>query len=299
MNRSTLQDRLSQLAVRLGDAGGRRLWPAFPYTIRLDHPATAELRPRYGSGRPSHPELETIIASGNTVYAAQLQGFVQFFEELRRIPLSGEHSPEPCWVHPWLIGLDTVSLYGYMRSRQPARYIEIGSGQSTKVVARARRDGAGSTLITSIDPHPRSEIDRLCDRVIRRSLEQADLGECFGDLREGDIVFFDGSHRVLPNSDCVVFFLDVLPSLPPGVLVGIHDIYLPDDYPQGFLEMWWSEQYVLAALLLAHSPRLHVVLPTFYASGQPELSAILDPLFSAEELSDVNRRGSLFWLHMS
>ena len=290
---------MNHLAVKVGEAGGRRLWPAFPYTIRLDHPATAELRPRYGSGRPSHPGLEAIIASGNAAYATQLEGFTRFFEELASIPLTGEESPEPCWVHPWLIGLDTVSLYAYTRIRQPARYVEVGSGQSTKVIARARRDGAGPTVITSIDPHPRSVIDRLCDRVVREPLEQADLDECFGDLQAGDIVFFDGSHRLLPNSDCVVFFLDVLPSLPPGVLVGIHDVYLPDDYPQWIIEKWWSEQYVLAALLLAEAPRLQVVLPTFYASGQPDMSAILDPQFSRDGLAGVNRRGSLFWLQTS
>lgn len=45
-----------------------------------------------------------------------------------------------------------------------------------------------------------------------------------------DVVFLDGSHRVFMNNDASVFFLDGLPRLPPGVLVGVHDIFLPEDY---------------------------------------------------------------------
>ena len=296
MERPGLRARLDRQLVALGERSARRLWPAFPYSIRLDHPGTAELRPRYGAGRPSHAGLEQLLAAGTARYAAELEGFTTWFDALGAFPLHGEESPEPCWIHPWLIGWDTVSLYGFIRGRTPARYVEVGSGQSTKVVGRARRDGGTGTEIVSVDPQPRSEVDALCDRVVRRPLEQADLGEAFGGLTAGDVVFFDGSHRVLPNSDCTVFFLDVLPHLPAGVLVGIHDVYLPDDYPQGFLEMWWSEQYVLAAVLLAGAPRLDVVLPTFYASGVPELAAVLDPLFDRPHLRDVNRRGSVFWL---
>lgn len=291
-----VRDRVHRLIAALGERSSRRLSPAFPYSIRLDHPATADLRPRYGFGRPSHPKLEALLDSGTERYGSELDSFAAYFDDLAAFSLNEERSSEPCWVHPWLIGLDTVSLYAYTRIRRPARYVEIGSGQSTKVVARARRDGDTDTRITSIDPRPRSEIDRLCDDAVRSPLEQVDIEICFGGLGPGDVVFFDGSHRVLPNSDCVAFFLDVLPALAPGVLVGIHDIYLPDDYPHGFLEMWWSEQYLLAALLVAGAPALEVVLPTFYASGRPELTSRLDPLFSRPGLQTVNRRGSLFWL---
>lgn len=296
MSRQAVRERWDRWAVSRGEASSRRVWPAFPHTIRLDHPATADVRPRYGFGRPAHPELDALIRSGSQLYSEQLKAFVPFFDDLARIPLVGELSPEPCWIHPWLIGLDTISLYAYTRIRRPRNYVEIGSGQSTKVVARALRDGNGKTVITSIDPNPRSEIDPLCDKIIRQPLERVDTEACFGALGAGDILFFDGSHRLLPNSDCVVFFLEVLPRLPPGVLVGIHDVYLPDDYPQPFFEMWWSEQYVLAALLLAGWAHLEIVLPTFFASGKREMAAMLDPLFARTGLRDINPRGSAFWV---
>jgi hypothetical protein len=293
---SRITSRVDRLLVELGERSARRMWPAFPYTIRLDHPPTADPSPRYGFGRPSHARLESILDGTAGRLRSEMESFQAYFDDLALFSLDDERSPEPCWIHPWLIGLDTVSLYCYVRRRAPAHYVEVGSGQSTKVVARARRDAGIPTTITSIDPRPRSEVDGLCDIAVRLPLEKVDVEATFGGIGAGDVIFFDGSHRVLPNSDCVAFFLDVLPGLPPGVLVGIHDVYLPDDYPQGFLEMWWSEQYLLAALLLGGSSWLEVVLPAFYASGRPELAASLDALFCRPHLRNVNRRGSVFWL---
>ncbi len=291
-----LRARMDQTMIAQGERSALRVRPHFPYSIRLDHPPTAELRPRYGFGRPSHQRLEEMFNGLVGGFDATLRSFGEHFNDLAKIPLHGVDSPEPCWIHKWLIGLDTVSLYSFIRSREPAQYVEVGSGQSTKLVARARSDGGFSTRITSIDPSPRTEVDVLCDRVIRSPLETIDLVDAFGTLGPGDVVFFDGSHRVFPNSDCVAFFLDVLPSLPPRVLVGIHDIYLPDDYPLGFIETWWSEQYLLAALLLGRPSWLEITLPAFYATGRPELAEILEPLFGRPELSGVNRRGSVFWV---
>ena len=121
------------------------------------------------------------------------------------------------------------AIYSFLRSRRPATYLEIGSGNSTKFAARARQDGRLDTKIVSIDPSPRAEVDALCDEVIRSPFELADLS-VLDRLVPGDIVFFDGSHRVFMNSDVAAFFLDAVPRLPAGVLIGVHDIYLPDDY---------------------------------------------------------------------
>ena len=93
----------------------------------------------------------------------------------------------------------------------------------------AIRTGNLKTTIMSIDPKPRAEIDSLCDRVMRLPLELCDLN-LFRELEPGDILFFDGSHRIFANSDVTVFFIEVLPRLKPGVLVHVHDIFLPADY---------------------------------------------------------------------
>ena len=63
------------------------------------------------------------------------------------------------------------------------------------------------------------------------------------------------------NSDVAVFFLDILPNLAPGVVVHIHDVFLPDDYPPQWIERYYSEQYLLACYLLAESTKFDVILP--------------------------------------
>src|SRR5690606_38120240 len=103
---------------------------------------------------------------------------------------------------------------------RPRRYVEIGSGYSTLVVKFASRRYSPGTRIVSIDPHPRVEVDSACQEVIRRPLQDVEKG-IFTELEAGDVVFYDGSHVVAQNSDVVVFFLEVLPALPPGVLVQV------------------------------------------------------------------------------
>jgi len=150
--------------------------------------------------------------------------------------------------------------------------------------------------IISIDPHPRREIDAICDRVLRQPFECADL-DIFDGVQEGDIVFLDGTHHVFMNSDVVAFFLDVLPELPSGVLVGIHDIHLPDDYRPEHAERYCSEQYMLAAYLLGEPSWMRPVLPCWYVSHHPELgglarSLIPQSLVQARPLA----HGLIFWL---
>jgi hypothetical protein len=166
----------------------------------------------------------------------------------------------PNWMNSFLTPVDMTTLYGVIRETRPARYIEIGSGMSTRVAHAAKTDGRLTTEIISIDPWPRLEVEVLCDRAIRARLEDH-TAKLLALARPGDVVFFDGSHRAFPGSDVTAFFLDVLPALPCGCLIHIHDIYLPDDYPSELLRRLWSEQYMLAAWLLGGSAGAEIVLP--------------------------------------
>lgn len=266
------------------------------WRLALDYAPSAQNRPRYGHGRPPHRRLEEIIARHRETYRATLATILRFQTELVAIGRYAEADTEPYLPGggDWLGGLDGAALYALLRSRAPERYVEVGSGSSTTFVARAKRDGRLATHITSIDPAPRRAIDQLCDQVLRCPLEDADLS-VFAELRAGDVVFFDGSHRVFMNSDVVTFFLDVLPSLPAGVLVGIHDIYLPEDYPPWFADRYYSEQYMLAVHLLAGTGSMEPVLASHHASQDPSLSQVLAPMYAEPSLTDVNWHGSAFW----
>jgi hypothetical protein len=129
-------------------------------------------------------------------------------------------------------------------------------------------------------------------------VEAVDLS-IFDDLSDGDILFIDSSHRTLQNSDVTVLFLEVIPRLKPGVVVQIHDICLPYDYPPEVVERFYSEQYLLAAYLLAEGSRIRVRLPNLFISYDNELRSALDPLWELSELRTVDRRGGSFWFQMA
>jgi hypothetical protein len=86
--------------------------------------------------------------------------------------------------------------------------IEIGSGNSTKVAYKAKIEQNLKTEIISIDPRPRAEIDHLANKVIREPFENIDFN-ILDELNENDILFVDNSHRILPNSDSMVFYLEI------------------------------------------------------------------------------------------
>jgi predicted O-methyltransferase YrrM len=252
--------------------------------------------PRFGYGKAPHPGLERLMSSRTDEYEERLRGLLSFREALLAIPLHPAEDPtEPYWRNRWQPGLDALALYGFVRLTRPRRYVEIGSGMSTKFVRRAIRDEGLTTTITSIDPQPRADVDRICDRVVRAGLEDIDLA-LFDALEANDVVFMDGSHRSLMNSDATVFFLEVLPRLSPGVLVCIHDICLPCDYPPDFANRWYSEQYLLAVDLLARDDADRIVLPTAYVTEHPRLRTVLDPLWQDPRMHRVARHGASMWL---
>lgn len=282
--RGAIATRLARLAGRLTNG---------VLLVLLDYPPALADTPRYGYGRPSNTALQELIGSRMETYEQTLAMFMEFSEDLARIEVDAKDPLEPSWMNKYLPGLDTAAIYCFVRERRPELYLEIGSGNSTLVANRARRDGGLVTKIISIDPAPRVEIDRVCDELLRDSLEAADLS-VFRRLRRGDVLFFDGSHRVFMNSDVTAFFLDLLPALPGGVLVGIHDIYLPDDYPPDIAWRYWSEQYLLAAYLLGNRD-VEIVLPATYATRAPRLKGALDGLWSRPQLKMVERYGAAFW----
>jgi predicted O-methyltransferase YrrM len=260
--------------------------------VGLEYRTSAANGPRYGHGRPAHQQLDEILRRNDEVYREALETIMRHAGDLRRIDRHAGEPAEPSWINDMLPALDSAAIDAFLRERRPRHYVEIGSGNSTKFAARARRDGRLATELISIDPRPRSEIDGLCDRVIRSPLECTDL-EIFTELEASDVIFFDGSHRVFMNSDVTVFFLDILPRLAPGILVGVHDVYLPEDYPPEIGGRYYSEQYMLACWLLA-GDRMEPILPAAYVHRR-DLRGALSGLWHAPELEGVEHHGATFW----
>ena len=104
---------------------------------------------------------------------------------------------------------------------------------------------------------------------------------------------------VVDKKNIVGFFMEVLPKLPKGVIVHIHDIYLPYDYPQFMCDRFYSEQYVLAAFIMANPERYKPILPNYFISEDTELRIILEPIWQHSALQDVEKHGASFWLQIS
>lgn len=186
-------------------------------------------------------------------------------------------------------------MYYFLSNLNSERYFEIGSGNSTKFARKAITDQHLQTRITSIDPFPRDIIDTISDFNVRKPLEELNL-ECFKELKANDILFIDNSHRLFTNSDVCVVFLEILPLLSPGVYVQFHDIFLPFDYPPQWSSRYYSEQYMLAAYLLAKGTLLEIVLPNFFISNDRELSNIVMPIWTDPYFAGVETHGGSFWI---
>lgn len=271
--------------------GLRRLKGERCQLLPLEYPVDNSW-PRYGYGKPPLSPVLAIIELGRERYRTRLREFARASEWLKSVPyLSNERGHDPYWLNTWFTGLDALSLYSFLASLNPRLYVEIGSGHSTRFARRAIRDQGLRTHILSIDPSPRTAVDELCNERVRQRLEDLDLS-IFERLRPGDILFFDGSHRCFVNTDVTVFFLEVLPRVPYGVLVHIHDIYLPFDYPVG--NLYYNEQYLLAVYLIA-SATTEILMPNAFVAADRELVGEIKTPWQKANLSDVPLNGSSFW----
>jgi glycosyltransferase involved in cell wall biosynthesis len=203
-------------------------------------------------GRPSPQSIDWRV--DEQLMVAQTVG--NYVEELRDVPQ--DHQPgkvEYCWNNPMWNNTDALVQYGLLRDLKPKRVVEVGCGWSSLLMQRALVRNGTPCKVTQIEPYPNPALFELFPhdwRLHRSPLQRAPF-EIFEALQAGDICFYDGSHCVKVASDVNWFFFEVLPRLKPGVIIHLHDIFLPDDYP----DLWifergqtWNEQYLLQAFLM-------------------------------------------------
>ncbi len=153
--------------------------------------------------------------------------------------------------------VDAEVAYSVVRERKPRIIIEVGAGNTTRLLAKALRknaeEGVSGELIT-IDPYPDAIVKAGfpgLTQVVPAPVQQVPVS-FFDRLGAGDILFLDSSHVVALGSDVVFEILEILPRLKPGVMVHFHDIFIPAEYPKKFVMdnlCFWGEQYMLQAFL--------------------------------------------------
>lgn len=196
--------------------------------------------------RPTYESVERRLAGLTSQFAAQLQSIEDFVDRLRAI--GNEPAPAPRWQQDWFTRLDAAMAYTMVRQHRPSRIVEVGSGHSTRFMVRAVADGGLVTRLVSIDPAPRAALRDLPVEWLPVTVPHCGP-EPFRQLAAGDILFIDSSHILMPGTDVDFLLTEVLPLLPPGVLVHLHDIFLPDDYPESWSWRGYNEQAAVAALL--------------------------------------------------
>lgn len=153
-----------------------------------------------------------------------------------------------------------ASTHCLIRRCQPHLVLEIGSGNSSRVIAAALEKNriaaarVGRHII--VDPYPDNALRGSAFpgiEVIAKRVELLDPS-FFDVLASGDILFVDSGHTVRIGGDVNFLFLDVLPRLAPGVVVHIHDIAIPYEYSKAYatretFRQFWTEQYLLQAFL--------------------------------------------------
>ena len=209
---------------------------------------------------------DTLPAPGTLpLYPAALEAmrssepdFVRFFDIIDSYSaalesIGGAPPPEPRWDQDWFPRLDAASAYAVVRHFCPRRIVEVGSGHSTRFMTRAIDDRKATdkgllTTITAIDPAPRADVTGLSIEILARPMSHV-VSAPFDSLESGDILFIDSSHILMPGSDVDSLFNRVLPALPGGVLVHIHDVFLPDDYPNNWAWRGYNEQLLVLPLI--------------------------------------------------
>jgi predicted O-methyltransferase YrrM len=176
--------------------------------------------------------------------------------ELENLPAATAGQPRFDFENAAFAPGDAEFLYNMIRLKKPARIFEIGSGHSTlmamQAINRNRYEDPGyHCQHVCIEPYEQRWLEQTGVTVVRQRVEELETA-FFSELDQDDLLFIDSSHVIRPQGDVLFEYLQLLPTLKAGVIVHIHDIFTPRDYPGQWVRdevRLWNEQYLLEAFL--------------------------------------------------
>ena len=153
---------------------------------------------------------------------------------------------------------DAMILAAMIAAVRPRQIVEIGSGFSTACMLDCIERNGLDTNIICVEPYPvrlRANLTpQDAERVtIAEAMVQATDPEFYRSLDANDILFIDSTHVMKTGSDVCFELFEILPRLQPGVLVHLHDIQYPFEYPDVWIfekRRSWNENYALRAFLM-------------------------------------------------
>ena len=249
-------------------------------------------------------ELVGVDMNNSTQQDLLRKHFPEFRNEYERFPTEPTGKLHDFYLNNGLFdGTDALVAYCMVRHFQPHLIIEVGSGFSSLLLGEAAEKNNTSALIC-IEPFPQEFLKQGfpgLHRLIEKKVEDIDLA-FFSELHSGDVLFIDSSHTVKIGGDVNYLFLEVLPRLEPGVIVHIHDIFLPFEYRRDWVLdefRFWTEQYLLQAFLTFNSEFEVLMANSYLAHGYLEdLKAAFPSLerLKATLPNSVRWGGGSFWM---
>lgn len=220
--------------------------------------------------------------------------YAGIFKRLREDTKINTQRPGKNYLHNGTYPTPDAEIYAAMiLDYQPLNIIEIGAGFSTIIARKAVNELNNGCKITIIDPEPRTDIKDFVDYILYKCVEDVEISKI--PLNEKALIFIDSSHVTRSRGDIPYLYNKILPDLPSGTLVHIHDIFIPYDYPFLYQKKLYTEQYILHALL-SHSNKYRVVFSTHYMTRQyPD---IMQEVFSDVVGKDDLHYGASFWFEV-
>jgi hypothetical protein len=248
--RGRLRDLVRALLRRLASAAGCDLVVRTYYS---PIPDVSALPTDLWSSPREVPGVSIDVEAQLAFFEAELLPYLTEFDP----PVSPEDSHGGYYLgNPFYGPVDAHALYCMIRHYKPARVMELGSGYSTRIIAQAlarnRADGSlGEHQV--FDPYMGDHGIATSGSDTVRSIPATEIPiDEFLALAEDDVLFVDTTHTVRVGGDVNRLLLEAIPRLSPGVVIHIHDVFLPWEYPKIWLttfRRFWTEQYLLQALL--------------------------------------------------
>lgn len=202
--------------------------------------------------------------------------------------------------------MDGRMLFYFIKTHKPKKIIEIGSGWSTLLMYNTIKQFNLETKIICIEPYPLPWLVAMDKQGIIElhisNLQNTNL-ELFKGLNKNDICFIDSSHVVKYNSDCLYYLNNIFPILKEGVLIHIHDIFLPYEYPSSWLKegRFWNEQYFVYAFLMNNN-KFIIRFANTYAQKFDKLLEIQKDSYEFKVIKDLDTSkpfgGGSLWLEV-
>jgi len=198
-----------------------------------------------------------------------LQDFHEYKHELTETPFEQKKKHEYFINNTAFNGTDAFIYYYMIRHFKPKKLIEIGSGYSTLIASKACLTNSTTDFI-AVEPYPPSFLEtskiKGLTEFIPKFIQDVPVSFFEENLNEGDILFIDSSHVSKVGSDVNYIILRILPKLKKGVIIHFHDIFLPSEVQKEWVEslsIFWNEQYLLHALLIANG-EYKTIMPNAY-----------------------------------